>query len=422
MFGVRPCLSRQRQRAAVPTAPDLLSSPATIVTIDPPAAGAPRVALYSHDAMGLGHVRRNLAIADTLAHEGASVLLVAGTPEVRSFTAPPGVDYLVLPGVAKSGTGGYAARSLRLGLEDLAAVRAATLEGALRAFDPDLLVVDKLPLGVADELGPALRLLRDRGETRTVLGLRDVLDEPEIVRREWELTRFEDSVRELYDEIWVYGPREVFDTAAVYGLPDDVRVRFTGYLGHRRALGPHAPPIAGDRPLQLCVVGGGQDGFALAGAFARAPLPPGSRGLVVTGPFMPPRERDALEALCARRDDMAAVDFVSESEPLLTAASNVVAMGGYNTVCELLTHGSRALIVPRVKPRREQAIRAGCLRDLGLVDVLEPDRLSPRAIGDWLGRSPRGRDRRAAAVDLDGLRRIATFTRELLESCASVTS
>ena len=392
------------------------------MTIHRHATTGARIALYSHDAMGLGHVRRNLAIAETLARDGASVLLIAGTPEVRSFAVPKGIDYLVLPGVAKMRNGAYATRSIRLGFEDLTALRGATLEGALSALDPDLLVVDKLPLGVANELAPSLRLLSERGGTHIVLGLRDVLDTPEVVRQEWALAGFADSVRELYDEIWVYGARDVYDTASAYALPDEVPVRFTGYLGRRRGLDAAPAPLPDDRPLQLCVVGGGQDGYALAEAFARAPLPRGSRGLIVTGPFMPSYEREALARLCARRDDMATVDFVSESEPLLAAAANVVAMGGYNTVCELLTLGTRALIVPRVRPRREQAIRAECLRERGLVDVLDPAELSPRAISDWLSRRPRRPAAAVAPVDLDGLRRIAKYTRELLEPCASATS
>ena len=51
-------------------------------------------------------------------------------------------------------------------------------------------------------------------------------------------------------------------------------------------------------------------------------------------------------------------------------------MGGYNTSCEILACGRRALIVPRIIPRREQLIRAQRLSELGAVDVLHPQALS----------------------------------------------
>ena len=60
----------------------------------------------------------------------------------------------------------------------------------------------------------------------------------------------------------------------------------------------------------------------------------------------------------------------------------VVAMGGYNTVCELLTLHKRAVIVPRVKPGLEQCIRAERMAALGLLRVLHPQRLTPAALID----------------------------------------
>src|SRR5262245_35394626 len=54
----------------------------------------PRVLLYSHDTMGIGHVRRNLLIAQALTAPpvSATVLLVAGAREAGAFSLPPDVD------------------------------------------------------------------------------------------------------------------------------------------------------------------------------------------------------------------------------------------------------------------------------------------------------------------------------------------
>ena len=60
-------------------------------------------------------------------------------------------------------------------------------------------------------------------------------------------------------------------------------------------------------------------------------------------------------------------------EELIAGAKAVVAMGGYNTYCEILSFDKPALIVPRVKPREEQLIRARRAAELGLVEMLLPE-------------------------------------------------
>ncbi len=49
----------------------------------------------------------------------------------------------------------------------------------------------------------------------------------------------------------------------------------------------------------------------------------------------------------------------------MARAIGVVAMGGYNTFCEILSFDKRAIIVPRTAPRMEQYIRAAGRRSWG---------------------------------------------------------
>ena len=112
--------------------------------------------------------------------------------------------------------------------------------------------------------------------------------------------------------------------------------------------------------------------------------------------------------------------FVPDPDALLRQADRIVAMGGYNTVCEVLSFEKQALIVPRVDPRCEQLIRAERMRDMGLLDVLHPDRLSPDALTEWLARPkatpPRPRD----LIDLDGLERLPRLLEELLGDATQI--
>ena len=70
-------------------------------------------------------------------------------------------------------------------------------------------------------------------------------------------------------------------------------------------------------------------------------------------------------------------------------AAGVVAMGGYNTFCEILSFDKKAIIVPRTKPRLEQFIRARAARNVGLIEMLDADRgRDPHAMATALRQPP----------------------------------
>jgi len=372
-----------------------------------------RLAFYSHDTMGLGHVRRNLAIARSLlAAHGGTALLVTGTREATAFPLPPGCECLSLPSLMKDDDGCYRSRSLDVSLDEIIAVRGGAIRAALASYAPDVLVVDKAPRGVHGELAPALELLRRRGTTHCVLGLRDVLDDPATVDREWCAEDNGAFVDRHYDAIWVYGDPNVCDPIRTHAALGRLRapVTYTGYLCPERAVRPtraHA-----DHAIHaLCLVGGGQDGAALARAFARCRFADGDSGTIVAGPFMPESECLEVESRAAGPEGPRVSRFVADPAPLIERATHVVAMGGYNTVCELLCSESRTLVVPRVVPRREQAIRAERLQALGLLDVLPLERLSAHAIDAWLRDDPPRCT--AARIDRSGLTRLPELVAEL---------
>ncbi|MFQ5596106.1 MAG: glycosyltransferase family protein [Anaerolineae bacterium] len=371
-------------------------------------------------------MRRNLLIATVLARSESHpiILMIAGAREAATFSMPAGVDCVTLPAFGKQTNGQYRARSLALSLNNLAALRSNTIRATLESFQPDVLIVDKVPLGAFQELKPGLALLRARGRTRCVLGLRDVLDDPVVAHREWRRGQSDAAICNYYDAVWVYGDPTVYDPVREYGFSHAtaVKVRYTGYLDRRTKNGTLAgkdsdllaelelPPGR----LVLCMVGGGQDGYRLATAFARTKLPPDTNGVIVTGPFMPPAAQQSLHRIADTHPRLRVVEFTTEPERLLRLADRVVAMGGYNTVCELLSFEKRTLIVPRVLPRREQLIRAERLRELGLLDMLHPDDLTPEALAEWLthgDRPPAGTGNR---IDFEGLTRLPHLLADLL--------
>ncbi|WP_105565818.1 glycosyltransferase family protein [Microbacterium halophytorum] len=379
-----------------------------------------RIVMYSHDAVGLGHIRRNLALAHALTTGLGDVtgMLVAGRPEATRFAVPRGWDWLILPGMAHADDG-YASRALDIDVDAAAAVRGGAFRSAVRAFRPDLVVIDRHPLGVGGELERALRTLRaEHPECRVVLGLRDVLDAPGATAREWRAIGGPAAMREFFDAIWVYGDPNVHDLAADGELPAGVSdlVSHTGLLADGRVAGA-AHDI--EEPFVLTTVGGGSDGAELAVAAAGAEVPRGYRHLVITGPQMAAADRRAVQG--AAREGTTVVRRVPDALPLMQRAAAVVCMGGYNTICEVLSTATPALVAPRMQRRAEQRIRAAALERVGAVETLLPWRIDADTIGAWFGRSVGTRVERESLA-LDGLARVPQLAADLLGVAAGAAA
>lgn len=371
-----------------------------------------RCVFYSHDTMGFGHIRRNMLLSQSIKAvcPEAEILLISGVREAGAFTLPPGADSLILPSWYKTAEGKYYPRALGKKIKPLIRLRSQIIYAAINAFSPDIMIVDNVPRGAMRELDLSLPLLAAK-KTHLVLGLRDILDEPEAVKQQWQKQENSAALREFYSAIWVYGDKRLYDQGEEYGFDAAVKNKmlFTGYLDATRRIQSASVEDATmpvGQPYTLCVVGGGQDGFLLAKSFVKARLPDGMCGTLITGAMMPAAQRRQLKRLAAACPEKTVAEFVAEPLKLLRYASRVVAMGGYNTLTEILTFNKTALIVPRVAPRKEQWIRATRLAALGLVDVLHPDSLTPERLSDWLAQPRQLADPREK-LSFDGLEQVA---------------
>jgi len=345
-----------------------------------------RFLFFSNELIGLGHLRRTLSIANRLAEvePESSSLVVTGSPVVPWFGMPPRVDILKLPGWTRDEQGERRAGGLALDVGGLHAVRSGIELAVATSFDADVAVVDKLPLGPGGELAEALEALRAIPRCRVVLGLRDIDDAPDRVRREWG-PEMRAAIERYYDAILVYGPASSPDAIRAVGWTDlTVPVHHVGYLGW-----PMSDEVAPDLPpgYLLATVGGGHDGFRVLEAVLQAirlePLE--CPTVVITGPLMAKAQIQALRGLAAGTETQV-VEFRGDMDRVLAGARAVVGMAGYNTVAETLRARRPALLVPRTRPSQEQLVRAKAVSAQPSYDMLHPDDLTPRTMRDALGR------------------------------------
>ena len=339
-----------------------------------------KILLYSHDTFGAG---APAALHGDRPQPGGALqealrLGAHGLADHRRLRFRTRVDFVRIPGVIKLRRGNYTPLSLHMNIDATIDLRRAIIEQTAEVFDPDIFIADKEPLGLRGEVEPALQRLKAKG-THLVLGLRDVLDSPDVLRREWRRKGSMQAVERYYDELWVYGLEQLYQPLQGLRLSQQVRDKmvYTGYLGRSLPASPPGQnwPAMVDEDFLLVMTGGGGDGddlidWILSTYEQRSDLP--LPALLVLGPFMPAERREAFLRRADALPRVEAMIFDSHVEHLIQRARAVVSMGGYNTFCEILSYDKPALIVPRTVPRKEQFLRASRAQELGLVRMLAP--------------------------------------------------
>ncbi len=352
-----------------------------------------RILVYSHDSFGLGNIRRMLAICEYL-HKtvrDASILIISGSPMLQGFRVLQGIDYIKLPCLKRSVEGELDVRFLDIETAEIVRLRKELIQSTMASFRPDVVLVDKKPAGLAGELRPAMEWVRRRlPATRTYLVLRDILDDPEVTIQQGRKSGAYETADWCYDGLLVIGAREIFDVCAEYAFPSALRgkVHFCGYVARTRRVRPRKETrfvlgAKNDERLVLVTTGGGEDGYKLLHTYLKslrlAPVPDW-RSAVITGPDLPAAQAREIRDLAEQAGGVLVIEFTNDMISYMNAADCVVCMGGYNTICEILTLGKPAVVVPRARPVAEQQLRATRMAGLGLFRALQEEQLEPVAL------------------------------------------
>ena len=407
----------------------LVTSPLTRTrrAAPPPRRPKPRMLFYSYDSVGLGHVRRMVNLASELGRRSPDAALVG---IVSAFVTdahelPANFDWIKLPLTTQATMFQHlpATGSTPTSLTGVNALRQAIVSETFEAFAPQLVLTDFMPSGGHGELRAPLACLRGGDQpVRFVLGLRDVIDSPENVRRSWRDAGEFEMMEQVYDRILVYGDPDVFDMAEADDLPPAISSKMT-YCGYLHRAEPLTPPDevrarlgVGDKRLVVVTTGGGHDGEGILRTYISAL----QRGMITDtftlmtlGPIRVEARAQRLERLAEGLPDLLMTPFISDFLSYVNAADAVVTMGG-STVVEIVSLGKRPIIVPRVKPWQEQMIRAERLSERGLATWLHPDKMTPgrlaQAVNTEFAASPP-----TATLKFTGLQRAGEILADLLD-------
>ena len=359
------------------------------------------VFFYVQHLLGIGHLRRAAIIARALSRHRLDVAFVSGGEPAGDLDLAGG-KLLQLP-VAMSADAAFSAIHDGEGKPIDDAWRERRKKMLLEEFErrrPDLLLIEMFPFGrrqFAFELVPLMAAAKQRG-IPVAISLRDILVAKNKPARVAETL---DLVNRHVDAVLVHGDPAIVRLDATFPAAAQIAppVIHTGYVAEAAP----SPAQVREGAEILVSAGGGAVGapllravLAARGATRLADAP----WRLIAGPNLPPSDFASLSANLPPR---AVLERFRQDFPALMAAARLsISQAGYNTVMDILSTGSRALVLPFAEgAESEQTLRARLLAERGLLSLMEPPfemAALARAI-DTAADMPRPQ---AGRVDLDG--------------------
>lgn len=341
---------------------------------------APTILFYVQHLLGVGHLRRTLAIAEACADRGVEVHVVSGGMPLEE-THSPRIDFHQLPPV-RAADGDFS----RLLQGDGTPVddrwrsnRKEQLSQLAQRIQPRILVTELYPFGrrqLRFEIVPLLDCVRAlRG--RVVCSIRDVVQKREALREQETV----DILNGYYDDVLVHGDSDFLPLQASFSLTEKIRcnLHYTGLV----STGNEGPAGHIEEGEVIVSAGGGAVGTMLYQTAVRAADQDCVRHLewrILVGSQAQGglRERLRDEAPANVRIEANRPDFLH----LLEYARLSVSQAGYNSVVDILVSGVPALLVPFQGDgsETEQVMRARRLKQMGRADFIEEAELYPEGL------------------------------------------
>jgi predicted glycosyltransferase len=348
-----------------------------------------RLLFYCQHILGMGHLVRSMEIVRGLVND-FEVCFINGGEIVDGFQVPPQVEIVNLPAIKTDSE----FKTLQVvdesyTLAEVQEIRKQKLLDVCDRLQPDVLMIELFPFGrgkFSFELIPLLEQAKSlKAPTKTVCSLRDIV----VTKR--DQAKYEDKVCRLmnqhFDLLLVHGDPQFQPLEASFAKTSALRcpLHYTGYVVQpqpNEALTPVQLGLNADKPLILASVGGGRFGHELLDCVIKtAPLL--AQHLphqiqIFTGPFMPDDKFAELQAMAAHCDNVRCDRYTPHLLSYLRYADLSISMSGYNTTMNILTTGTRAMLLPFTgNEDQEQTIRAQKLAELGAVETIVAEDFEP---------------------------------------------
>jgi predicted glycosyltransferase len=325
---------------------------------------------------GLGHLRRLSCIAKHLQGDFAC-LLVTGHRAAANWFVPPECEYVHIPAwdsLLEEKAAYWGRIPFMQGSPDAAtAFRRQMLHGVVEAFQPDLIIVDHLPLGMREELSSII----EQTPCLKYLVTRAIQNETENLDQLLLTGPARHSIELFYHRVFVAIDQNIFDLCDQYPQLAGLSEKFcnVGYI-IEPVTALHISECRRERGLSASDVwavasaGGGQHGEHLIDASCNLAINfPQVAFDIVIGP----RSNllcDSIGGITARPPNLRLHRELPSLAHMHAAADIVISSGGYNSLLEALQGNARIICVPSRKDERdEQYVHATKLGSHASIDV-----------------------------------------------------
>lgn len=339
-----------------------------------------KILMYAHDTFGLGHANRIICIANYLANDSRNkILIITGSSGLVLFKIHKTVDVIKIPSLYgdlnAQNRMGYTSLLGSKCNHEIFELRREMITKAVTIFRPDIFFVDHNPLGANKELLEILQYLKARRKNvRLYLGQRDIYYEKSRYKKIFSKNNWGYVLHNLYDKIFIYGQKNIFDYLKYYGLPPKIcqKAHYLGYIVNSMEV---QRKILSKNKIVTVLGGGGKDGRKLIDLCLKIyPViqREGLDMLINLGPLMSEEDSQLIKKRASKYKDIILKDYIYNTKQYIYSSDLVISMGGYNTLCEILATNTPALIFPRCTNDREQLLRAQIMHRNGLVDFINP--------------------------------------------------
>lgn len=348
-----------------------------------------KIIFYCQYLTGMGHLVRSTEIIRELVKD-FQVCFINGGPTVAGFAMPDGVEIATLPPLwIEDGE-----LQVAEGFNNLDEVKEARRKELIELFDqfkPDCLITEFFPFGrhkLFFELIPLLDHIKSVApSTKIVSSVRDIVGRTDL---DQEAEIICNLTSKYFDLILFHSDRNFQKLEESFPRVKDLNceVKYTGFVAQSIPVNQTLNPVDlanlnRQKPTILVSIGGGRIGYELlvsvleASSLLAQKIPHHIQ--VFTGPFMPEKQFLTLQETALNKSNITLQKYTSNLMAYMVKADLSISLTGYNTTMNILRTGVRSLVAPigHYSYDKEQLVRTQKLEKLGMVEVIDPDKLEP---------------------------------------------